>query len=1086
MIKHKQTRKHVTKLCYLMVLVTFGMQFSHASTLSDVLVSSFAFDNVNQDITITGTVTSSEDGLPLPGVSIIVEGTTTGTQTDFDGNYSISVPSEDSVLSFSYLGYSDQKIAVGSNTTLNVSMAEDLTDLDEVVVVGYGTQKKEVITGSIDVVKSDVFESRAISNPVLALQGATPGLIVSRSSSRPGEEGTDIVIRGATSINGSAALVVVDGVPNADFSLINPDDIESISVLKDASAAIYGARAAGGVVLVTTKKGKGKINVNINSQVRVNSLGIKPQSTSAKEYFDVYVDAMESDEAVMGLASYNAFGWLSLDNARSIRDFLAAGNQGYVNSFWGVPANNPTDIYLVNNNIWDAVYGPSISNQQNISISGSTEKIDYRLSGMYEENVGAVDVTYDGEIQYNVRSVINFQVTDRFKIGTNISLNHNKLSQPSAGLTGSVFTNDPAIYPTVNPYGQWVANFNHSGGARQPIADLVDGGRNFEERDRFNFAFDATYNITDHLDLVTTASFIVNNVTFDTYDLEVPIYSYDGTALVNTLKLNNSSYRKQLNTGRQDTFGTYLKYKNTFKDAHNFAVTAGINTENLRNSVVWGERTGFEDQGVLDLNLASTEILVENGSTNNHEGLYGIIGNATYDYKEKYLANFIFRRDGSSRFSPDNRWNNFLSASIGWVVTNEDFMENVGFLDFLKFRASYGETANAFPGNGILGRYDYVSTIGLGTTLFGETPTFQATAFEDEITSNKRTWERVEQKNIGVDFKLFKNRLSGSFDYFEKRNPNMFIPVIYPEVIGGDVPTTNNGVLDVKGWEASLDWRSSVGEDFTYSIGAFVSDTRDNIADLSGFSQPGSGVTNAVEGFPIQSLWVYETDGIFQNQAEVDEYYATYGIPLNDAGNPMTDGNTTTQLSPGDIRKVDVNGDGTIDQTDLVYVGDAKTHFNFGINLSANYKGWDAGALFQGVGEQNLVRTGVFAYPIVGRFTNQTDQFLGQTWTPENTDAIYPRTTTHTTRSNWNWSNNDFRVQNNKYIRLKTLTLGYTLPKIKISEMMELNKVRLYFTGNDLWEAANINDGYDPEYGLDTEKTYPYTRTWAFGVNVNF
>lgn len=1055
--------------------------FLTLSTHSRLYAADTFSSTIQQSKVITGTVISSEDNMPIPGINVVIKGTLNGTVTDFDGNYSINIESPESILVFSGVGFITQEITVGSNDNINVNIEPDVLAIDEVVVVGYGTQKKAVVTGSIDVVKSETFEDRAITSPILALQGATPGLIVTRNSSRPGEEGADFLIRGSTSINGGSALVVIDGVPGADFSLLNPDDIESISVLKDASASIYGAQAANGVLLVTTKKGSGKMTIDLNTQVRINTLGVKPQNTSALEYFNVYTDAMQSDEAVLGLAQYNAFGWLSLDNALAIRDMFARGESGYINSFWGDPAGNPTDIYATNNNIWEEVYDTSISQQHNLSVSGANGKVDYRLSAMFAENVGPVAVAYDGTIQHSIRSVINVQASDRLRIGTNISYNHQVQSQPSATFSGSSFTNDPSIYPTVNPYGQWVSNFNYSGGARQPLANLVDGGRNNEERDRINMNFDATFKITDHLDIRGTAAFLINSKAQTTYTLEVPIYTFDGLEQVNTLnQLDANTFRTEFGTGRKNVYGAYLNYKNTFKEKHNVAITAGINTEENRNKTLIGAREGFEDQGIYNINSASQDVQTNSGR-DTHEGLYGIVTNATYDYQNKYLANVTFRRDGSSRFSPEYRWDNFLSGSLGWVITEESFMENVDFLNFAKLRASYGESANGLNG---IGLYDYISTVAAGTVLFGDVPSEHSTAYLNALVSNERTWERVTQANIGLDLRLFDNRLTGTFDVFKKQNNGMFIGVNYPYQLGGNAPKTNNGDLETNGWEAALTWQDNVNKDFRYSVNIFIADAKDKINNMGGYVQPASGVRGAVEGYSINSIWVYKTDGVFQNQDEVDAYYAEYPTILNNSGSPMESTGVATKLSPGDTRKVDVNGDGRIDQTDVVYAGDATAHLNFGLNLSASYKGFDFGALLQGTGQQNVLRSGTFAYPIVGRFTNQTDRFLGQTWTPTNTDAAYPRTTTHTARSSWNYANNDFMVQNNQYLRLKTLTIGYTLPKIKIKEL-ELNKVRVYFSGNDLWEVSSLNDGYDPEYGSSTTNTYPYTRTWAFGVNIN-
>lgn len=832
------------------------------------------------------------------------------------------------------------------------------------------------------------------------------------------------------------------------------------------------------------------MKVELTSQLRVNTLGIKPQNSDALGYFNVWRDALESDEAAFGPGGGNAWGWLSLDNVKNIINLIETEGEGYINSFWGTLAdpNDPTDLrtdlYLVPNDRWDEIYGTSFSNQQNISISGGSDKIDYRISGLYQENVGPIDVTYDGQIQYNIRSVVNAQINNSLKVGANISFSNFRLSRSSASFSGNNFTSDPQIFASRNPFGQWLSNFNHVGGGRHVVADIVDGGRSFTERDRLNINLNATLKLTKNLDFKATAAFLINRVDTDLYRLAVPIYSWDGTRQVNTLNNNGTRYYSQFGTGRQKVYGAYLNYKNTFKDAHNLTAVLGVNTENNSNKTLFGNRVGFEDQGVYSLGLGGTEDIPNNfnGAVKTHEAIYGIIANMSYDYNSKYFLTLTGRRDGSSRFSPENRWDNFFSGEAAWTISNEKFMENVDFLNFLKLRASYGESANGLVG---IGRYDYVSQMTQGNTLFGYTPTSQINAYVSALTSDDRKWERVVQKNIGLDFTVLDNKLSGSFDYFIKDNENMFINIPFPYQLGENPPRTNNGTLEAKGWEASLKWKDNIGSDFDYGIGLFVSDTSDEIIDIGGELAPSSGTSNAIQGYSIGSLWVYQTDGIFQTQAEVDSYYNQYDNIISDNGNSMAEFDDNTRLTPGDIRKVDVNGDGSIDQNDLIYAGDVRPHYNFGLNLTANYKGFDFSALFQGIGEQNVLRTGRQAYPFLASFTNHTDVFLDRQWTPENTDATIPRSSTSVLRNNWNFAFNDYRVQNNRYIRLKTLTLGYTLPKVKINNF-EFDKIRVFFSGQDLWEASNLDDGFDPEYGSGSGNTYPFTRIWALGVNVNF
>ena len=408
-----------------------------AISASNTINSGYNLLNSEQQLTISGTVVSSDDGMGLPGVAVVVKGTTTGTVTDFDGNYSINVPSSDAILVVSYLGFVKQEIAVGSKTVINVSLEPDTTALDEVVVVGYGTAKKETLTGSVEQVKADVFEDIATGSPALALQGRTPGLVVTRNSSRPGNEDIDFAIRGASSVNGIDPLIVIDGIPavnTASFTDMNPNDIESISVLKGGSASVYGSRAAGGVILVTTKKGRGDVKVDISSVLRVGTIGIRPPSPTMEQYGQLYLEAVDADLVAGKAPRY--FFW---DNHETL-ERIAAGEEGY----YDLPINGR--VWLAEGNRFDEMFGNSYSNQQNISVSGGGEKSNFRISTGYDENVGGLKIADDSSERYNFSLNYNVDISDRLSLNTNVSYFHRTISGPIGGLARDAATYDAPLF----------------------------------------------------------------------------------------------------------------------------------------------------------------------------------------------------------------------------------------------------------------------------------------------------------------------------------------------------------------------------------------------------------------------------------------------------------------------------------------------------------------------------------------------------------------------------------------------------------------------------------------------------------------
>ncbi|SHM49856.1 TonB-linked outer membrane protein, SusC/RagA family [Chitinophaga jiangningensis] len=1020
--------------------------------------------------TITGKVVSAENGEPLIGATVILKGTKQGTTADKDGAFTLPGIAN-ATLVVSYLNF--EKTEVPVNGSFQYIRLKPSGNIDEVVVVGYATQKKATLTGAVEQVSGKIFESRAVTNIALALQGQTPGLIVTRSSPRPGNEGIAMRIRGATSVNGSDPLIVVDGVPilnNYSFQNLNPDDIENISVLKDGAAAIYGSRAANGVILVTTKRGKGKLKVDYNGNMRFITNGITGYSPNMQEYATMWLEA-NKEETVP-----NWWVW-GEDNLKKMQ-------QGYEGAY----ALYGTDFYIYNANRIDEMFAPRYSYQHNLSLSNSTEKSSYRLSFGYADNQGNLATAYDGQKQYNARFNYDYNLTKNLKLETNISLIDAKTSEPSVGLDNTLYAYDMPFFPAKNPYGNWFATFNGvDGGAnRNAAAMTAAGGRNNKNSLTGRVDVKLTYQLTKDLALEGLASLQNERFNQERYVLPVQLYNWYNVPTGIGLNTNgtNNVYYTYAWQGTYQYYSALLRYNKTL-GKHNIAAMAGINAEKNNTQWVSAQRVGFTDMGVYDISLASTTTQTNSGSKSLN-GRYSYLGRLNYNYAEKYLVEIVGRRDGNSRFASGYKFKNFGTVQLGWVFSSEDFMQNLhSLITFGKLRATYGTTGNEASG---LGAFDYLSTINIGTAVLGAPASQQqATSLNNNgLISYNRTWEKVKQQNIGIDLNFLSNRLSTNFDYFVKENIGMLVDVTYPSVLGGSAPKTNSGRFRTKGWEWILSWKDSK-KDFSYSATFNISNTNTLVSGVEGRDSYNAGRNDIVNGYPYQSWFVFKTDGYFRDQADVDAYYAAYGKSTLLANMPQN--NQAVALRPGDTKRVDVAGTKNItnignEKSSLVYAGDGTPHYTFGLNLGASYKNFDFFTTFQGQLKQNIMRNGYMAYPFVAVWTNQNPVFLGKTWTEANPEAMYPRLTVNGTRSSWNYGNNDFMLQNNRYIRLKSLILGYTLPQ-HLTEKAKLNKVRVYFSGNDLWEWTSIKDGFDPEMGeASINSGYPFGRTWSFGLNI--
>ena len=1052
-------------------------------TLFFVAVCSGAYA---QQKTVSGKIVD-EDNQPMPGVTVVVKGTSQGTVSDMDGIFTISGVSSESVLTISFVGMLTQEIAVGDQTTINVALKTDAVGLEEVVVVGYGTQAKATLTGSVAQVKGeDMIKGKGTSSAALALQGEVPGLIVTRNSSRPGNEGIDIKIRGDISVNGTGPLILLDGleIPEWQLSTINSNDIETYSVLKDGAAAIYGTKAAGGVILITTKKGQaGDIKVSYNGEYQMSFASDFPVA-NLNEWAQLWlvagdndgIDFMDSDGNMNTAASNYRF--FTRDELVSIIDgTMPMAPESY---YW-----LGKDRYLADINQYDEVYGTTGSQRHNLSISGGNKRATYRTSLGYSDERSPIDFVYDGAKKYNFRTNVTYKINDIISTDFNVSYDNRLVNEPTQGVGEGV--QDMYIFPMYNPQGQYYDTF----GANNMLAKLDEGGRTKNKEEIFRLggrinldldkyvkglSFNYQGNVSSRRGRKTARK---TSVTM--YDWEGNVSYTPTTLLTSYVKINETEvfFQNHVMQGL---------WKRSFGD-HNVGVMLGVTAEEQQVNKYYMYRSNMASDELDDLNTGDVSTQ-ENAGGSYAESLLSYIGRLNYDYKGIYLAELLGRRDGSSRLHPDYRWKNFYGASVGVRLSEMGFLKD-GIFQNLKVYGSYGETGSVTG----IGTYDYISNISTGDTQFGSTPALENTAWIGSMTSTDRTWERVAKTNFGIDYALLDSRLSGSLQYFINKNNDMLVAVTYPQVLGATAPKTNSGDFTTKGWEVSANWRDEVG-DFTYNVGLSVWDSRSEVTRMEGKTAIKKGVNSIVEGDPLNAIYVYETDGILQTEEEVLNYYNEIAFVDPSDQNTYKDGanallptyRSANRLVPGTVKKIDTNGDGIISTDDLTYYGDANPNYSSGLNLGLEYKNFDFSAFFQGVGQQYIVRSGALAWPFAKWWMNQNDAFLGTTWTADNTNAAYPASFYNGWRKNWNFAHtNDINVVNAKYVRAKVITLGYTIPQTILSRT-GIDNVRVSVTGNDLFVISNVKDGMDPEMGTSANQgnTVPYYSTLMFGLDITF
>lgn len=1006
---------------------------------------------------VKGIVIDAKEQVALPGVNVFIKGTGRGVITDQNGAFSIEASSSDALV-FSYIGYLAQELKVTSKT-MKVALVEDSQVLDDVVVVGYGSAKRVNLSGAIATVDSKVFESRPVQNAAMALQGEVAGVTITRPGGAPGSTAT-IRIRDISSINGGSPLVLIDGAEGS-LDQMNSADIENISVLKDGSAAIYGARAADGVILVTTKSGRR----NQKTKVQFDGFYSIKRPALMKKQTDLY------QYALMGLEISD--GSWTPDYTEEELPLLAEGSDKIVpNGIWGA---YPKFYQYVDKK--DIIGNGSLQNY-NVTITGGGAKYGFLLSGGYQHEEGLPKYGRDNHGRYSIRAKSNVELWKGVNLDLNLSYQATDRRSSSAieGRGGVISPLWEMMFrghswaPLRNPAGNWYT-FQYYASLPQALEEMGD-----KETVRGDLTVNGKLDWQIYKDLKLVGQAIVRKADGDEQAFYRKLYGYDWD--------NNDSWSygdpnyayRQYDKTLYKNFTLFAEYKKKFVDKHDLSLMAGVSHESSNFDKFYAARQNFNQQEVFSLSLGSPENQVAT-SEGNAWTINSYYGRFNYGFSDRYLLEANFRFDGSSRFHPDYRWGFFPSVSAAWRLGEESFIKSLSIFDNLKIRASYGEMGNQ---SGI-GLYDYIQllTISSAAYPFGKGNKGQL-AYSNGMVSPTRSWETIQTTNIGLDFSVLNSRLSGTFDYYWKNNTNMLIPLTYPTVLGAAAPSTNNGRLEVKGWEASLGWRDQVGE-LNYSVRLSVSDSKNCLVEKGGNDTFTLGLNQTRKGYPTNSYFGYIFDGIIQNEQELEAYKKRFdqgGVPGN--------------LRVGDAKYKDLDGDGTLSlygngkpgQGDAQYMGDQNPRYNFGFNLNLEYKGFDFGLFLQGVGKRTVFLEGDASRPFTNWWTEPLEYWSGKTWTPTRTDARYPAITLDGGRGYYNYYTSQNTQFNAAYLRLKNIQLGYTLPTV-LSNKVKLEKVRFYFSGEDVFEIHNVPGGYDPEDG-GYYSSYPFSRLFSFGVNLVF
>lgn len=1064
-----------------------------------IALAFIAFAAVAQggNFTVSGVVTDDNEE-PLVGVSVVPDGSKNGVTTDIDGNYTISL-SKATTLTFSYVGFESKSVKVAGAQKLNISLKPTAESLDDVVVVGYGTQRKVNLTGAVQNVTSKELTLRSVGPGSHALQGMVPGLTATVTGGGPGDDAATLRIRGFGSLNSSnSPLILIDGV-EGDINRIDVNSIESISVLKDAaSASIYGARAANGVILVTTKRGEeGRPKVSFNGYVGWNKLTAMPKAISTAQYLEKRNEANHNENE-------DPFEYYA-GNGSPLYDLYS---EEYIDMY----RNGTVDNMIAWDTDWRDLVIKDHAIQQNysVSVSGGSKNLNVYADASYFKQDGMIrNNSYE---RMSIRLNSDLRVNDYFKIGADMEIGQGVGHTPGTTMT------------TIIGFGMNLANtyagINAPDGLMGTVtkdkldAYIANGGQ-FTYGPAINnqnplLMLESgwiqnvmpTYYVRPHFELTPVKGLTINgsytwkrsDTSSSSFGSPIDIYSGD-------LKIGETGSFAT----RTESRGTYVRkqynlmgtYENTFAQKHYLKVMAGFQSEELNYNYLYAYRNTFNYEGYTDL-VNGDETTAKNSSSRYAWSMLSWMGRLNYIFNDRYIVEFNARYDGTSRFADGHRWGFFPSGSIGWRMSQENFWENMRtWWDNMKIRASYGSLGNET----IPGYYPYNSAIGgngspMGGWWYGggfypfdkENSDANKAQTSTSIANSLITWEKSRQINVGIDFGFFNNRLNGSFDYYVRYIDDMLQRFTIPGFVAMGAPWENAGSMRNNGWELSLNWADRVGN-VNYYVRGNLSDVKNTVTDLKGHGAYDGGTSITQEGGSLWALYGYVCDGFYNSWDEINE---TIEVPQED-GTVKTQKrypvyNNNAAVKPGWLKYKDTNGDGVLNSKDRVVIGSTMPHYEFALTAGAEWKGFDIQLMFQGVGKRDIYYDGQGSRPVSGYsayFDHQLD-----TWTPDNMNAKYPLLLYNSTTSVSDHPNDilsTFWLKSAAYCRLKNFVVGYTIPR-NITRKAFIEKCRVYFTANNLFTLrSNFYKGFDPETAVGSNGTcYPINKTFLVGLNLEF
>ena len=1014
-------------------------------------------EDKNTSYKASGVVVDSA-GEPVIGAGVVIEGSTNGTITDVDGRWELVVPSTTTKIVISSLGYKEQVVAAGSASARTVTLHEDSQMLQETVVVGYGVQKKVNLTGAVAMVNSEEMNARPISSVASGLQGLLPGVTVVNSSSQPGQANTTIRVRGVGTIGNSNPLILIDGI-EGDISSINPEDIESVSVLKDAaSSAIYGARAANGVLLVTTKKlaaGKDAVTkINFSAYAGIQTPTRLPEMCDAIEFMTLDNEARKNVDT--------ADAWLPEDFDK---------------------VRNNTDPNYFGNTDWIGQVIKKVAPQQNYSLSlnGTLGNSGYMLSYRYFDQSGLTVGNSTGETRHNLRFKINTKLIDRVTLSSNLGYTTTKVISPVSSLTsggGAIYT-AMRIAPNV-PVRYTDGTWAYGGGNTNPVAILRDGGRAKTDADELSIMevvkvdilkgwdVSATYNVTSYNGL---KDILKKTITFNNPE-DGSTYSYQSP---NSIK--NIDYRHN-----QQTFILQTNFDLNF-GKHNVSGVVGMSQEWYTSRSFEASRTKLITEQDPTLNLGDPQTM-SNASSYSSWAIRSGFGRVSYNWNERYLLEGNLRYDLSSRFHKSNRSGLFPSVSAGWRISEENFMAATRtYLDNLKIRASWGMLGNQYVGSS---NYPYLSVLQAYTSGISMIGANATTGYVQSTLSNPNlSWEKIKMLDLGFDLAMFSNRLTFSFDWYNKDTDGILLKLNYPAQLGAKPSEQNAGKVNNKGWEMDLNWRSQAGE-FMYGIGFNLSDVKNKIVDLGGNAPDLSGNQIRMVGYPIDAFYGYIADGLMTpedfkiNNPETH----TYNLP----NIPVILGN---RYQPGDIKYKDLSGpegvpDGRITpEYDRTVLGSSIPRYTYSVRGNLGWRGIDFSFVLQGVGKCSGYLEGSARHALqdMAAYPQKVHLERYNVVTNPNPKASYPRLTYNTGFNQNTFST--FWLEDASYLRVKNVQLGYTFPE-KWMKKARIDNFRVYASADNLFTFSKFFYAYDPETPVSKGGYYPLVKTVVIGVNLTF